>query len=57
MKNIEIKPYHHVYSSLGGYKTLYVSRDLPPKMRELAEDVATKIYSIVTKEQVYLTFL
>ncbi len=35
---------HHVYSSMGGYRTIYASPKLPPAALSKAEEVARKLY-------------
>ncbi len=44
---LEIELAHHLYSSSGGYRTLFSSPELPPEVAAKAEDVAKKLYRIV----------
>ena len=44
---MEIAIGHHVYSSLGGYKTLYATPGAPAESIANAEDIARRLYRIV----------
>lgn len=53
----DIALYHHVYSSLGGYKTLYVSRELDGPFREEVEELVRQVYTTLQRTTLYLAFV
>ena len=44
---VEFELWHHVYSSMKGYRTLFSSPELPPDVAARAEEIARKLYRIV----------
>ena len=47
---------HYVYSSMGGYKTLYASPSIPKELSRSLEELSVHIYRLADKHDVFACF-